>query len=100
MDEDEFVFVVCGSVTLVEDRGESLLSAGDCAGFPAGTPDAHHFQNRSATPAVLLEIGSRRAASDTIHYPDIGLILRPGRGVYEQANRSGSPFAKASSSSR
>src|SRR5260221_10485702 len=32
--EDEFVFVVSGEVVLVTDAGETLLRAGDCAGFP------------------------------------------------------------------
>ena len=32
--EDELVYVLEGEVTLVEDGGETLLRAGDCATFP------------------------------------------------------------------
>src|SRR5688500_3660814 len=46
--EDEFVYVLEGAVVLVTDAGEQLLTAGMCAGYPAGKRDAHHFQNRSA----------------------------------------------------
>jgi uncharacterized cupin superfamily protein len=57
--EDEFVYVLEGIVTLVEDQGETLLRAGDCAAFPKGTGNGHHLQNRTAETAVYLEVGSR-----------------------------------------
>src|SRR5262245_45746483 len=34
--EDEFVWVLEGEVVLVNDEGEQVLRAGECAGFPAG----------------------------------------------------------------
>nr|WP_255327273.1 hypothetical protein [Synechocystis sp. PCC 7509] len=30
-----------GEITLVTDRGEEILTVGDCAGFPAGVADGH-----------------------------------------------------------
>jgi len=57
--EDEFVYVLDGELTLVEDDGETVLMAGECAAFPKGTGSGHHLQNRSATLAVYLEVGSR-----------------------------------------
>lgn len=32
--EDEFVYVLEGELTLIEDDGETVLRAGDCAAFP------------------------------------------------------------------
>jgi uncharacterized cupin superfamily protein len=32
-DEGEFVYVLEGALTLIEDGGETLLRAGDCAAF-------------------------------------------------------------------
>ena len=55
--EDEFVFVIDGELTLVEDQGESVLRAGDCATFPKNTGNGHHLINRSSTTAVYLEVG-------------------------------------------
>src|SRR5438445_8708427 len=52
--EDEFVYVLEGEVVLVSEGGEQTLSAGMCAGYPAGRRDAHHFVNRSAAPARYL----------------------------------------------
>src|SRR3954462_12520753 len=40
--EDEFVFVVAGELTLVEDGGETQLKAGEAADFKAGVPNGHH----------------------------------------------------------
>lgn len=71
--EDEFVWVVSGEVVLVEDDGETVLRAGDCAGFPAGQANGHHIVNRSSATAVLLEVGSRRPDEDRVDYPDIDL---------------------------
>jgi len=48
--EDEFVYVLEGTVVLVTDAGEQELRAGDCAGYPAGTGDGHHMINRSGAP--------------------------------------------------
>ena len=57
--EDEFVFVLEGEVTLVENDSESVLRTGDCAAFPKGTGNGHHLINRSSSIAVYLEVGSR-----------------------------------------
>jgi uncharacterized cupin superfamily protein len=58
-DEDEFVYVLEGELTLVEDGGETALHPGDCAAFPKGTGNGHHLINKSNAIAVYLEVGSR-----------------------------------------
>jgi uncharacterized cupin superfamily protein len=88
--EDEFVYVLDGEVVLVTDAGEEVLRAGDCAGFKAGAPDGHHLQNRSDREAVLLEVGSRRDASDATTYPDIDLMFVAGAAGY--THRDGRPY--------
>jgi uncharacterized cupin superfamily protein len=90
MHEDEFVWVLEGEVVLVEDEGETLLRAGDCAGFPAGVQNGHHLQNRGETTALLLEVGNRHAPGDGATYPDIDLILREGEQSYR--HRDGAPY--------
>jgi uncharacterized cupin superfamily protein len=57
--EDEFVYVLEGELTLVEDGGEVLLRAGECACFPKGTGNGHHLKNHSSIVAHYLEVGSR-----------------------------------------
>ena len=88
--EDEFTWVVEGEVVLVDNDGETLLKAGDCAGFKAGVANGHHFQNRSDRDVLLLEVGSRRPGEDGCDYPDIDLVLREGESGYR--HRDGTPY--------
>ena len=67
--QDEFVYVLEGSPTLITNAGETRLEPGMCAGFRAGTGDAHHLVNRSAQDVVYLEMGDR-TAGDEVVYPD------------------------------
>lgn len=79
--EDELIGVVSGEVVLVTDEGEEVLRAGDWAGFKAGEPNGHSFQNRSKENAVLIEIGSR-IDNDEAFYPDIDMRTVSGKDEY------------------
>ncbi|MCX4243496.1 cupin domain-containing protein [Paraliomyxa miuraensis] len=77
--EDELVFVLEGEVVLRTDAGEQVLTAGTCAGFPAGATDGHQLVNRSDRPARYLEI-SNRDPQDGAEYPDVDLAYHIGPG--------------------
>jgi uncharacterized cupin superfamily protein len=68
--EDEFVLVLSGAPTLIDENGPHPLRAGHVVGFPAGVANAHHLVNEASEPAVLIVVGSRRPGEETIHYPD------------------------------
>jgi uncharacterized cupin superfamily protein len=87
--EDEFVYVLEGELTLVEDGGETLLRAGDCAAFPKGTGNGHHLQNRSASKATYLEVGSRNLEDLTI-CSDIDLMSHNRDGAF--VHKDGTPY--------
>ena len=90
--EDEFIYIVEGEPVLVTNAGETPLRPGMCAGFKAGSGDAHHLINRSGRDAVYLEIGDRNAG-DTVVYPDddIGRALTPmGERIF--VHRNGIPY--------
>ena len=70
--QDEFVFVVEGTATLVTDEGETELPQGMAAGFPAGNANGHQVVNRSDSDVWYLEIGDRPQNED-VTYPDIDL---------------------------
>lgn len=76
--EDEFVVILAGEAVLVDDSGETVMRAGDCAAFPKGDGNGHVLQNRSDADCVFVAVG-RPAASDC-HYPDIDMHLENGRG--------------------
>jgi uncharacterized cupin superfamily protein len=90
--EDEFVFVLEGEVVLRTEAGEQLLTAGMCAGFPAGVQDGHHLINRSAADAVYLEISNRDSA-DGANYsdPDVDLLWSPPHARGRFTRRDGTP---------
>ena len=91
--EDEFVYVLAGTVVLVTDAGEEPLVAGDAAGFKAGVRDGHCLQNRSDQSAVLLVVGSRHD-EDEGEYPDIDMRFTKGRyqGKGAFVHKDGSPY--------
>lgn len=77
--EDEFVWIVEGECILVEDQGETLMRPGDCAAFPAGAPNGHHFLNRSDRVAKFLVVGTK-AAQEVATYSDVDLRVELGCG--------------------
>lgn len=78
--EDELIYVLEGTPTLVTDEGETLLEPGDFAGFRAGSQNGHHVVNEAEEPAKLLVVGSRKP-EDGAFYSDIDMqILGRGRG--------------------
>lgn len=91
-DEDEFVYVLDGEVVLVTDEGEQVLRAGDCAGYPAGKADAHHFINRSTGPACYLEVGNRDPA-DRATYPDDDVqYSKDAQGIARYTHKDGRAY--------
>ena len=85
--EDEFVYVLAGEVVLVTNAGETVLRAGDCAGFRHGVADGHHLQNRGTEVAVVLEVGTDDR-QDVAEYPDVDLRATPDGYVH----RDGTPY--------
>jgi uncharacterized cupin superfamily protein len=90
--QDEFVYVLEGEVVLESNAGGQVLRAGLCAGFPAGTGDAHRFVNRSDTDVLLLVVGDR-SGDDEIAYPDIDMHARlAADGKYVFTHKDGTPY--------
>ncbi len=78
-------------MVLVTNEGEEVLHAGDWAGFKAGDPNGHHFQNRSAGDVVLLEIGTRDA-NDEAFYSDIDMRTVAGKPGYSHNDGTAYPI--------
>lgn len=87
--EDELVYVLEGELTLIEDGGETVLRAGDCAAFPKNSGDGHHLINKSDAMAVCLEVGSRSPADVTI-YSDIDMMIAGADGLF--VRKDGTPY--------
>ena len=90
--QDEFVYVLEGEATLVTDTGETALKQGMCAGFKAGTGDAHHLVNRTKKDVLFLEVGDR-SASDAVSYPDDDVVAVFGSdGKFKFSKKDGTPY--------
>jgi uncharacterized cupin superfamily protein len=87
--EDEFVYVLEGELVLIEDEGETLLKAGDCAAFRKNSGNGHHMINRSDKTAVYLEAGSRQP-DDLTTCSDIDLKSANADGRF--VHKDGSPY--------
>lgn len=88
--QDEFVYLLSGELILIDDRGETVLSAGMCAGFAHGGR-AHHLINRSASDAVYLEIGDR-LPGDSATYPDDDLAAKRHGAGWRFTRKNGEPY--------
>jgi uncharacterized cupin superfamily protein len=91
MNEDEFVMVTLGEVVLVNDDGETVIRAGECAAFPAGVENGHHFLNKSSAEARFLAIGTR-APTETVYYSDVDMMVVDVDGVGTYTRNDGSPI--------
>lgn len=87
--EDEFVHVLAGELTLVEDEGETVLRAGDCAAFPKGSGNGHHMINKGTEVAIYLEVGSR-APADLTTCSDIDVMSANADGRF--VHKDGTPY--------
>jgi uncharacterized cupin superfamily protein len=86
--EDEFIFVLEGEVTLVTDAGQKTLGPGTASGFPAGKADGHHLINRSDRPAQA----GTRAKTEEAQYSDIDMMARKDDGGFVFMHKNGEPY--------
>ena len=89
--QDEFVYVISGVATLISDSGTSMLRTGMCAGFKAGTGNAHQIRNDSSDALVYLEVGDR-SAGDQVTYPDDDIAAALIDGTWTFTHKDGTPY--------
>ena len=91
-EQDEFIYVVSGTPTVVLDDQEFLLRAGDCCGFKAGTAVGHQLVNRSAEPVLYLEVGDRTPGDYPV-YPNDDLKFTQGNdGAWLVTHKDGTAY--------
>src|SRR5579871_4589440 len=89
--QDEFVYILEGRPTLVSNVGRTALEAGMCAGFKAGSGDAHCLVNETDEDVVYLEIGDR-TEGDSVEYPDDDLAVATVDGRRRMTHKDGRPY--------
>lgn len=91
--EDEFVMVLTGEITLVEEDARTVLRPHDCAAFPAGVENGHHFINETNAEARFLVIGSR-ALYEVATYADVDMKVEIKDGAARFTRRDGRPLGE------
>jgi uncharacterized cupin superfamily protein len=89
--QDEFVYILEGRPTLLTNAGRTVLEPGMCAGFKAGSGDAHCLVNETGADVVYLEIGDR-TAGDAVDYPDDDLVVVTIDGKRRMAHKDGTAY--------
>ena len=89
--QDEFIYVVSGHPTLHSDAGMERLAPGMCAGFRAGTGDAHRLLNETDADVTYLEVGDRSAGDEAV-YPDDDLRAVAAGGTWRFLRKDGSSY--------
>jgi len=90
--QDEFVYIVSGTPTLVLADREYPLRPGDCCGFKAGAAVGHQLVNRSPSAVLYLEIGDR-TAGDYASYPKDDLqFTQVEGGAWILTHKDGTPY--------
>ncbi|WP_136441235.1 cupin domain-containing protein [Pacificoceanicola onchidii] len=90
-EQDEFLMVTEGELTLVDDTGSTRMGPGDCAAFPAGDANGHHMVNRSEALGRFLVIGTH-TATETGHYSDVDMMVKARDGQFTFTRRDGTPL--------
>lgn len=90
--QDEFVYILEGRPTLVTNAGETALSPGMCAGFKAGTGDAHHLVNRTREDVLYLEVGDRTRGDSAIYPDDDMQVVQDAEGNWRYLKKDGSAY--------
>jgi uncharacterized cupin superfamily protein len=89
--QDEFIWVMSGEIVLETNEGSQTLGRGMCAGFPAGSGNAHRFVNKTDKDAMILVVGDR-TPFDEVSYPDIDNHAKAGaNGKYVHTRKDGTP---------
>ena len=89
--EDEFIYVLEGEITLADDSGEHILTAGMCAGFKAGVSNGHCLKNLTDKAVTYLEVGTR-CENERAHYSDIDMMALINKRQTLFVKKNGSAF--------
>lgn len=90
--QDEFIYIVSGTPTLMLDDNAYELKPGDCCGFKAGNGIGHQLINKSSGPVVYLEIGDRMPG-DAAFYPNDDLKISVGEnGAWIITHKDGTAY--------
>ena len=90
LNEEEWLFVIDGELTVRTPSGEQVVRAGDVVCFPVGADGAHAVRNDGSVTARFAMPSSSAALGDACVYPDSGTFKLDGPG-FSFRGRLGEP---------
>ncbi|MDC0736724.1 cupin domain-containing protein [Cognatishimia sp. SS12] len=91
--QDELVLVISGTATLLDDTGETLLHAGECAAFPAGDGNGHCLRNDTDQELRFLAVGAR-TETEIAHYSDLDMTAHIRDRDIRFTHKDGTPYGE------
>jgi uncharacterized cupin superfamily protein len=89
--QDEFIYILEGTLTLILGKEEFILHPGECYGLKAGTGIAHQLVNRTDEKVTYIEIGDR-TEGDEVEYPNDDLKATQTNGSWTLTHKDGRPY--------
>ena len=90
--QDEFIYILSGTPTLILGNREYEMKPGECFGFKAGNKVGHQLVNKSSELVTYLEIGDR-TVDDEVEYPNDDLkAVQLENGQWQLTHKDGSPY--------
>jgi len=90
--QDEFIYILQGTPTLLLNDEEYVMKAGDCHGVKAGEGIAAQLINKSQELVVYIEVGDR-TAGDEVDYPNDDLKAKQlPSGEWRFSHNDGRPY--------
>ncbi len=74
-EQDELLVMLSGEAILIEEDGETVVSAGDILAWKAGTENGHRLHNRSSEPCFFVAVSAGDRDKDGGAYPDIDMVF-------------------------
>jgi len=85
--EDELLVMLSGKAVLVEDDGESEVTAGDILAWPAGSRNGHHLINRGDQPCSFICVSAGENSGGG--YSDIDMLFTADN---KYTRKDGTPY--------
>ena len=85
--EDELLVMLSGRATLIEDEGESEVTAGDILAWPMGSRNGHHLVNRGSERCSFICVSAGKNTGGG--YSDIDMLFTAD-GSY--VHKDGMPY--------
>ena len=85
--QEEFLYILEGTPTLILGEEEFQMAPGQCIGFKAGTGLGHQLVNRSSEIVVYLEIDLRLGPLPTVITAPVSLLALGALAYYLKAKK-------------